>query len=561
MADWRFYGREKELAKIREYIDMPDFAAGLILGGRGIGKTELLRETRGRMGRRARMLIFELKDPALEDPAAANRRLIDETRHILGETASIPPPRPDLFPVSAVYGAYPPQEYFVDLIRHLVHHNVTVCLDEFHMAKPMKLEGGLKLLIDRSYSLRGDRPPGKLILMGSHQQQVLDMFRSTEPLHLRATAITRLRQWRMPTLFAMAAEQGFLQRPGRLLSLWCAFGGVPGNWRRFASGEAGQLADFNAWDNDDAWRAAFLDWHRELLQDSPRERFDSKAFIELAPPAREALLWLARRHPRGTILSRFPAELRSLPGNALEDALDMLRDHLGMIERFGPFMVEGPLRWRIADNSTLYQIHVHPELFGRSDTGRHGPPGPGGPGLPLHRLQTLEGVALERMAAACLSSQPNVTWSAQGVWRNRGAGGSLPDIDVMATRGWWNRPGSVLVLGSCKRNAGKHDTDALDRHFDDFLCEIGGKDGVALRTMTREKLLFSPVFSPEQRDQHAGAGFQSMDMHDMARAMGIEPEPPVPTSPPEEPGEDDRLPYADPLAIPDPYEPPSPFDG
>ena len=63
--------------------------------------------------------------------------------------------------------------------------------------------------------------------MVSHQQQVLDMFRSTEPLHQRASMIAGLRQWRVQTVLEMAAEQGFLQRPGRFLTLWCAFGGVP----------------------------------------------------------------------------------------------------------------------------------------------------------------------------------------------------------------------------------------------------------------------------------------------------------------------------------------------
>ncbi len=363
MTDWRFFGRENELAQVKDCIDKPHFQAGLILGGRGIGKTQLLVETRRRADNKPPVLIFELRDPGAEDQVAANRRLIQEIRCSLPQaiSSSIPP--------LDEYGASEPEERFFGIVRHLLGLGVVVCLDEFHLARPMELEGGLKLLIDRSGPMR-DNPPGKLIFMGSHQQMVLDMLRSTEPLFGRARRITGLRQWKANTVFEMAAEQGFLQRPGCLLTLWCAFGGMPRNWQQFAVNSPGNLADLNAWDHDDAWWMAFLDWHRAVLEDSPRERFDSKAFIELAEPAGDALLWLANDHPSGTVHSTFPADLRDLPGNALGEALDMLRDHLGMIEEYGQFLVREFPRYRIAGNSALFQIHVYPELFGRSGARR-----------------------------------------------------------------------------------------------------------------------------------------------------------------------------------------------
>ncbi len=436
------------------------------------------------------------------------------------------------------------------------------------MAKPMGLEGGLKLLIDRSRSLRGDRPPGKLIMMGSHQQKVQEMFRSTEPLHGRATLATELTQWPLPTVFEMAQEQGFLQYPGRMLTLWTAFGGVPGNWRNFVAAPppvAGPgedripaLAEMRAWKSDHAWRLAFLDWRRDLLQRNRRERFDSKAYVELAEPARPALLHLAQK-PVGMTLSEFPAEFREKPDDELRKSLDMLVKHLGMVERYGQFMAKGDPRWRIADNSTLFQITVYPEMFREADDEWDTPPDDEQT-TPLSRLQNLEGSVLERMAVAWLTSQPDVTWSRQGAWRKSVKRADLADIDAMAFRGKSTDPDSVLVMAGCKRNAGKHDTNKLKQDFEDFLVEIGDERGHRLRSMTREKLLISPVFSPARREQYVRAGFRVMDIHDMAREMGIEPGPAAPTSPPEEPGEDERLPYADLLAIPDPYEPPSPFD-
>ncbi len=104
---------------------------------------------------------------------------------------------------------------------------------------------------------------------------------------------------------------------------------------------------------------------------------------------------------------------------ALDKVLDVLRDHLQLIEMYGQFMVDGPGRFRIADNSTLYQINVHPELFDGSDHRRDGPGRRKLQPPMLRRLQKLEGVLLERMTAECLLHLPDVTWSRQGVWRIR----------------------------------------------------------------------------------------------------------------------------------------------
>ena len=517
MAEWRFYGRERELAKVGRFINTPGFDAGLVTGGRGIGKTELMQELRGRMGRQAQILIFEMRDPVIENQVDANERLIETIRHDLPQKVS------SSTPPASEFEARWPRERFVGIIRHLLAQGAVVCLDEFQMAKPMGLEGGLKLLIDRSRSLNGPRPPGKLIMMGSHQQQVLDMFACTEPLHGRATVASKLRPWPLPTVFGMAQEQSFLQYPGRLLTLWTAFGGVPGRWRRFAREEAGRLAEMGAWKSDRDWRMAFLDWHRDLLQDNPRERFDNKAYVELAEPAREALLHLAQK-PVGMTLSEFPTELREKPNDGLRKSLDMLVKHLEMVERYGQFMVKGDPRWRIADNSALFQITVYPELFREAYDEWDTPPDNEST-TPLERLQNLEGPVMGRMAAAWLASQQDVTWSRQGAWRKPVNRTDLADIDAIAFRSKSTDPDSVLVMAGCKRNADKHRPNGLKQDFENFLAEIGDKAGDRFRSLARETLLVSPVFTDDQRRLYRQAGFRAVGMHDMARETGIEPAP------------------------------------
>ena len=263
---------------------------------------------------------------------------------------------------------------------------------------------------------------------------------------------------------------------------------MPGNWERFAREEADNLARMGDWDNDDAWREAFLGWHRQLLA--------------------------LAQNPDGMTLSEFPPGPGGKPDDGLPKLFIKLRDHLGMVENYDPFMSEDMLKWRIADNSTLCQLHVHPELFQEERSGRVTPPDPSRR-TPLERLETLEGHALERMAAACLGGQPGVTWSEHAVWRNRRDGTSMPDIDVMGFRGWWTEPDAVLMMGSCKRRARTHTARKVDEQFESFLAEVADDD-TDFRLMAREKLLISPEFTSDQRQHYARAGFEAVGIQDMA---------------------------------------------
>ena len=46
---WGFYGRKKELADLSRWMSRPVFRAIGVIGGRGVGKTELIREAAERM--------------------------------------------------------------------------------------------------------------------------------------------------------------------------------------------------------------------------------------------------------------------------------------------------------------------------------------------------------------------------------------------------------------------------------------------------------------------------------------------------------------------------------
>ena len=152
----------------------------------------------------------------------------------------------------------------------------------------------------------------------------------------------------------MASEQGFLDYPGRFLTLWKAFA---------ADRRSSHVRNMAAWQNDTEWRLAFIDWYQQRLESDTRERFDSKAFVELAPAQREVLLWLGHNHPRGTTWSRMEDAMTRRGHADGAQSVDLLIDHLELVEHYGPFEVKGEGRLRQANNNTPFQVSVFPELF------------------------------------------------------------------------------------------------------------------------------------------------------------------------------------------------------
>ncbi len=263
------------------------------------------------------------------------------------------------------------------------------------------------------------------------------------------------------------------------------------------------------------WREAFLEAELSLLRSDPEERYDNQAFIELAAPHRDVLLWLAQVKPGGAATNEFPLELRQRDAPTLLESLTALDQPLELVERDGE-LFGGAERWRIADINVVFQINAMQELRWASGGRRSaGPLSMPEAELARRRMVTLEGCALERLAAGWLAGLRSVTWSGSGIWRR-----GIPYIDAMAVQG--AAPVEILVLAGCKRNADAHDTTALERQFKEFLTAIGDcEQAVRLRSIPRRKLLISPEFTAAQRDRYAGSGFECFDIRDFARTLDI----------------------------------------
>lgn len=532
MTGWRFYGRSKDLEELelslRLHEDTRSFSAIRIIGRRGVGKTEFLKEAARRGTGEPPVLHVELPSPQQADGEAACEML----KRAATKSG-----------LSAAFGTLPEREphhnsgmWFEEILRCLLHAGIVVVLDEFHHARPLGLESGIKLVIDGFTSVGAPRISGKLVMTGSHQQQLLYMFRSDQPLFQRFTGSIWLAPWPVGTVLKMAAEQGFLRHPGRFLTLWTAYGGVPRHWHRFAADDRfARLREFDPWPDDAAWHRAFIDLERKVLED-PEERFGSRAFVELAPQQREVLLWLAHNQPGGATLEEVEAGLGRRGDPTVLESLQLLQDHLRLVQLKGQFLVKETGRWRIIDNNTMFQLSVHPGIF----DGRASALADSGSVAEFDRRRTAlaenGGPALERFAAACFGEMPGITWSEDGLWRQRRtspftdpSGRPLPplaDIDMMVRRGQWSDPEPVFILAGCKRNSRRHEPAQLDAQFREFLDDLGlGADASRIRALPKERYLISPEFTDGQRRRAAEAGFKCLGIRDLARKIGIEPGP------------------------------------
>ncbi len=521
MTDWRFYGRGEIIIRLRHnlaYDELPTnrrFAAKRIMGRRGVGKTHLLNEMARLAPADLPFIVYELANPAVADAETACARLLKAA-----EMAGIADPVA-LLPKRSQWDN--DQSWFCEIVKAFLRAGAVVVLDEFHHAHNLGLVSGIKLVIDGADQNYGTAS-GTLVMMGSHQQQVLRMFRSDQPLYQRALPV-QLGQWRLPTVMEMAAEQGILADPHRFLTLWCAYGGMPRNWKRYCTDR--DYSHLHGIKDTAEWRQAFLTAEAQTLLDA-EERFDGRSFIELAGKERDVLLWIGRNARRGIRHNRLADAVKATRAE-MEQAYHVLRNHLQLVEDTGPWMTKAMPRWRITDNNTLFRINVFPELVVKGARRK---------GLDvdiaraindqrLFRLQELEGLALERLTADWLVEQDDITWSHAGVWRPDMEG----DIDALAV----NDPNTVHIpdewiprvwLASAKRDAARHQPTEVADHQDRFLAALGNSDeAVRMRERERHRLLVSPEFSDEQRERHAQAGFACMDIHDMARSCGIKPEP------------------------------------
>ena len=556
---WRFYGREKEVARLTNGLQIGTplenrlFLALRVRGRRGVGKTDLLKQMKARAPHDMPVVIQEMRGPESQEdkrPSTAEiKRYVKDTNHgLLAQAGTLGLVLPD--------PCRPPDDdlhhewaWFRKVLTELLKAGTVVVLDEFHHAAPLGLHHQVKQVIDtaRGSSEANRKWPGKIVVMGSHQQKVDAMFTEDQPLYNRIGSTYLLNPWRLSTLMKMAAEQGILASPEKFLTLFTAYGGLPRHWERYCvEPDYAPLHDIT---DDREWRQEWLAVEQDFLANDERERWDAKAYVELPRKWRDLLLWIGARKPRGVTIKDIPNDLGQVSHEEKVEALHQLRHWVKLVDTNTLVGEQGVSRWFISDLNTLYQIHVFREYetiikgVGRDQEpptvaalGRYEASGT------AHRkhMESLEGEGLEVMAAAFLSELAHEGgWSGLRVWHPAVPG----DIDAMATR---MKPGQEKIwLGSAKRNEKDHEPaedrkggkglaamkEQQDRFMDALIASaINRKDQISADNLThaeRARVLFSRLFSPELRQEYQGKGFEPVDIHDIARSFGLDPAPHV----------------------------------
>lgn len=512
---WRFYGRREEIRELRAGADCQRYQMLAVLGGRGVGKTTLIEEALKSLKRQPPVVWTTLPPVRKEDGVIERLHLsrgccleLADKAHEAGLESEIHTAAGQ--PAQGAGTGY----LYGRTLGNLLRAGAVVVIDEFHNVEPLLLSGAVVAALE---SVRRDQSvTGKLIVAGSHQQQMHALLHdSAGPFHGRPTGEIQLLPLAAPDLLEMAAEQGWLDKPRRLLAAYAVFGGVPLCWERLQrEHEAGVLPEPDD-GSEESWRRMFLAREVRRLRAAPAQRFDHRALVELSPDAL-ALAKMAADSPRARGWSEIVEKFRALPsgpqavtprGRAAA-ALHMLERHLLIAE-----MTSGGDKVRITDHRALFELTVESGW-------PKGKPKKGAAQLAgaLARAAENEGRALERLAEEWLLALGGHTWVERNLEAKGKTGKVEVEIDVAAGGGGGAADEEFQVMASCKRARGKHDLEATRKSFERFL-ELNGGSAAGGRPERIRRLLISP------ETPAAMAGFETWGLPDMAQELGFEVRP------------------------------------
>ncbi len=483
-ADWGFYGRREELAKLCEILRRRRFFFLKIAGRRRIGKTSLVREALD-SERREQVLYFPIPD---SDPAG----VVSTARDFL-EAFHVPGPLPnDLRSLATC-------------ICRLIRSGYVVALDEFQYFSRKALyefNSHLQTEVDGLVS-EADQVRGGLIVLGSiHTEMSALLEDHSAPLFNRVTDTLELGHLDVASLLEILDIHAD-RTPSRLLFLWNLFEGVPKFYR-------------------DCFEQAVLGADRRTVL--------RKLFFSSASPLRtEAENWFLRelrgryelvlkfiaRHPgctNGEITSHARSEdLES--EKQVGGYLKILREKYQMVEQLRPIFSKPTSknsRYYIRDNflrswlaalaTPTASITFRPveDALDESDSKLRDAEG--------HGLERLVGLLYEERARKRIGDFP-LSSRIQGFWDSANT-----EIDLVAL----NASDRVVRIGTCKRDPVRVVSDLanFEGHMQRFL---------ALKPMLQgwrvEKVAFTVEHTPHTRKAVEQRGFIAQDLADLTAGL------------------------------------------
>ncbi len=344
MSDWGFYGRSKDMDWLHSHLGLHmrmrvrGFNCLRITGRRMVGKSTLMEHVMRGVTDGTPHVHLEI-DENWTDAGTAVKWMVREIRArgyaplFAGHEYLLTDP--DLPEFKSLPDATLPEKIFGDITAHLLVGGTVVTIDEFHRAPALRISSVLRRAVDR-FKKNPGMACGTLVLTGSHEQMMKEMFGRSREWYGRSNGNLDLKPWNVRTVLGMAAERGLLERPDRFLTLWTAYGGVPGLWQRFlVEDRTGRLERYFSLPDAGAWRRDFIAGEATILSDNSDERFDAAAYVQFEKWGREAMLALGRE-ASGTLHARdLVARLRERLPEADREGLgvDTLEEELGAIQR------------------------------------------------------------------------------------------------------------------------------------------------------------------------------------------------------------------------------------
>lgn len=499
MAEWGFYGRAEPMQELRRIVDAGRWFFCRIEGRRRIGKTSLLSQLAREDGWGERFVYMQIPDSDERDVALTFRRSL--------ANSEMP---------QAVAAASSVSDFasMAQAIGQLCRAGLVVVLDEFQYFTRDKLSPFNSFLQAQVDALRSaGLKQGGLFVLGSLQSEMNALLDDkAAPLYGRITAQIRLDHWDFADLMDVFRHHA-IQDPRQWLTLWTFFEGVPKFYHD--AFEQGLL------DESPEHFAEILLTGMFVRSSSPlSEEADTWFLRELRGRAVSVLHYLAGHAgcSHGDIVAELSESDERTP---LGTDITRLVNRYHMVDRLQPIFSNSHsrnARYYIADNFLQAWLSVAKparEAARLKPLDKAVAPA-------LKRLEMLEGDTFEKLVR-----QLHTEMSRKG----------LGDFELSDLKlGYWNRPRDMskaieidlvaldevnkrIRFGSCKRDESAHDSASLakfDQHVAHFLAS---REHAHLRDWTQEKVLFSPVFSMQQRANLMGRGYDCKDLGDYAKLV------------------------------------------
>ncbi|TDN67238.1 ATP-binding protein [Paraburkholderia sp. BL10I2N1] len=497
MADWRFYGRRSTLDQLRGLLEQPRWFFCRIQGRRRIGKTTLLRElARDEEALVERLFYVQIPDSDQIDVASQFRRALQDS---LSNT------------VQALANDVHDFASMARAIATMNRAGIIVVLDEFQYFTSPQL-AAFNSFLQAEVDVLRESKSGGLFVLGSLQSEMSALLDDrAAPLYGRLTHSFRLDHWDFEDLLTVYSDHG-LEDPYQWLLLWTYFEGVP-KFYRDAYGQG--LFDASS----DQLRNELL-VRLFLNEGSPLSEEADTSFLREMKGQLLSILHFVADHP-GTGHNELVASMQSPAdtGRSLGAQLKKLVDNYGVIDRRHPVFSDSGsrnARYYVTDNFLQAWIAV---VRPARDAARM---------QPRERVlekakprsETLEGFAFEKLVrqlhVECSRKGKGdfpITSIEVGFWNRARSIDRLIEIDVVAL----NSEDKRVRFGSCKRNAGAHDSGALaafENHIAGFMSTVEGRK---LTGWEVEKVLFSPTFSKKETPGLEKAGYRCLDLNAYAQ--------------------------------------------